>query len=53
MAKASIARNKNLNAGFFRRPQQFAIFQITPSHVGSGDDLVLAQRAKAGSQLVW
>jgi hypothetical protein len=44
-----ITGNKNLNAAFFRDPQQFPVFQIAPSHLGSGDDLVLAQRAKAGS----
>jgi hypothetical protein len=50
--KASIASDKNLKPVFFRGPQQFAVFQFTPSQVGSGDDLMIAERAKAGSKLV-
>jgi hypothetical protein len=42
-------RQQKPQAAFFRDPQQFPVFQITPSHVGSGYDLVLTQRAKAGS----
>jgi hypothetical protein len=47
--KASIARYKNLNTVFFRRLQEFAIFQFLPSHVGGRNDLMIAERAEIGS----
>ena len=47
--KALIAGNKNLYAAFFRSPQQLTVFQITPSHVRSGDEIVPAEQVKAGS----
>ena len=47
--QALIAGNKDLDAALLRGSQQFAVFQVAPSHVGGGDDLVLTERAEVGS----
>jgi hypothetical protein len=49
MERALITGDKDLDAALLRNPQQLAVFQVAPSHIGRGDDLVLTERVKTGS----